>query len=284
MSENLVAGDSSWQSGSLHGLYEVLGWFAFAVWSLSFWPQVLLNYRRKSVVGLNFDFLIFNFTKHSSYLIFNASLFFSAAVQRQYHEKYGSHELIPVSASDVAFSVHAVALTAATIAQTLIYERGPQKVSRPCWAISGTVWVLALVAVAVAWPAGSWLWLVTGFNYMQLLMTSIKYIPQAWFNFRRKSTVGWSISNILLDISGGLGSFLQMAVQSLDQGSAKNFSGNIGKVGLSLETVAFDTLFIVQHYCLYYGRGARAKEDDPALGEYAVIEDGGSKNEGAGQA
>ena len=28
-------------------LYQVLGWVAFAAWSFSFYPQVLLNYKRK---------------------------------------------------------------------------------------------------------------------------------------------------------------------------------------------------------------------------------------------
>lgn len=36
-------------------------------------------------------------------------------------------------------------------------------------------------------------------------------------NFRRKSTVGWSIGNILLDLVGGLLNFGQMSVQSIDQ-------------------------------------------------------------------
>mgnify|MGYP002776084042 FL=1 len=53
-------------------------------------------------------------------------------------------------------------------------------------------------------------------------------------NYERKSTVGWSIGNILLDLSGGIGNFLQMGVQSIDQDSIVNFSGNIGKPLLSL--------------------------------------------------
>ena len=44
---------------------------------------------KRSVVGLNFDFVVLNLTKHSSYLIYNAVLYFSPAVQRQYREKYG---------------------------------------------------------------------------------------------------------------------------------------------------------------------------------------------------
>jgi hypothetical protein len=45
------------------------------------------------VVGLNFDFVVLNFTKHTSYLIYNAALYFSPVVQKQYHEKYGYDEV-----------------------------------------------------------------------------------------------------------------------------------------------------------------------------------------------
>lgn len=156
-----------------------------------------------------------------------------------------------MAASDVAFSIHAVLLTGITAYQVLIYERGGQKVSMTAMGISGAAWFAAAICVAVAWPQGRWLWLVADFNIIQVVMTLIKYIPQAWMNYQRKSTVGWSIGNILLDLSGGLGNFMQMGVQSVDQGSTDNFSGNIGKLLLSLIVIAFDLLFIVQHYFLY---------------------------------
>lgn len=38
---------SSWNSVGLEVLYQVLGWVAFFAWSFSFYPQVLLNYKRK---------------------------------------------------------------------------------------------------------------------------------------------------------------------------------------------------------------------------------------------
>ncbi|KAH6811516.1 hypothetical protein C2S51_025278 [Perilla frutescens var. frutescens] len=90
--------------------------------SSSFYPQVILNFRCKSVVGLNFDFVVLNLTKHSSYLIYNASLFFSSTVQRQYREKFGLDEMIPVATNDVAFSAHAVLLTIFTLFQIVIYD------------------------------------------------------------------------------------------------------------------------------------------------------------------
>ena len=40
----------------------------------------------------------------------------------------------------------------------------------------------------------------------------VRYVPQAYMNFRRKSTVGWSIGNILLDFTGGSLSIIQVMI------------------------------------------------------------------------
>jgi cystinosin len=42
-------------------------------------------------------------------------------------------------------------------------------------------------------------------------------------NFSRKSTVGWSIGNILLDLVGGVLNFGQMGMQSIDQSKLFSF-------------------------------------------------------------
>ncbi|XP_041998438.1 cystinosin homolog isoform X2 [Salvia splendens] len=272
---------ASWNSAHLEVLYNVLGWLAFVSWSISFYPQVILNFRRKSVVGLNFDFVLLNLTKHSSYLIYNASLFFSSTVQRQYREKFGLNEviipdfrlvmiifimgfsiclfmfwcfplqMIPVAANDVAFSVHAVLLTVFTLAQIVMYDRGNQKVSKTAAVLVSVAWLAAAVCVFVSIPRHSWFWLVSCFNTIQVVMTVIKYIPQVYLNYRRKSTIGFSIGNILLDFFGGITNYFQMVVQSIDQNSWINFYGNIGKTMISLVSILFDILFMVQHYILY---------------------------------
>lgn len=41
---------------------------------------------------------------------------------------------------------------------------------------------------------------------------------QAWYNYRRKSTIGWSIGNILLDFTGGSLSLLQMFLDAYNHG------------------------------------------------------------------
>eukprot|EP00049_Salpingoeca_infusionum_P025653 m.20992 g.20992 ORF g.20992 m.20992 type:complete len:160 (-) comp8234_c0_seq2:940-1419(-) len=40
----------------------IIGWVYFLAWSISFYPQIWVNYRSKCVIGLNFDFLAFNIT------------------------------------------------------------------------------------------------------------------------------------------------------------------------------------------------------------------------------
>ncbi|KAG9130134.1 hypothetical protein Leryth_019952 [Lithospermum erythrorhizon] len=262
---------ASWNSIPMEVVYTILGWIAFFAWSISFYPQVILNFTRKSVVGLNFDFVMLNLTKHTSYLIYNASVFFSSTVQEQYRQKYGKDEMIPVAANDVAFSAHAVLLTAFTLFQIVIYERGNQKVSKLSMVIVLVAWLSAAVCVFVALPSHSWLWLVSCFNILQVTMTVIKYIPQAVMNFHRKSTIGFSIGNILLDLLGGVASYAQMAVQSIDQDSWVNFYGNIGKTLLSLVSILFDLLFIVQHYVLYPSKREASPPKSDAGGKEPLL-------------
>ncbi len=52
--------------------------------------------------------------------------------------------------------------------------------------------------------------LLTASNLFRLFLSSLK----AFMNFKRKSTVGWSIGNVLLDFIGGALSILQMVLVS----------------------------------------------------------------------
>ncbi|KAH0984623.1 hypothetical protein GBA52_011800 [Prunus armeniaca] len=256
---------ASWNSLQLEITYRVMGWMAFTCWSVGFYPQVILNFRRKSVVGLSFDFVVLNLTKHSSYLIYNATLYFSSAVQKQYWEKYGSGQMIPVAVNDVAFSAHAVLMTAIILFQIAIYDRGTQKVSKIAIGIVVAVWLGAAVCFFVALPTHSWLWLINVFNSIQVFMTVVKYTPQAFMNFMRKSTDGFSIGFYLLDFSGGVTNYAQMAVLSIDQDSWVNFFGNMGKVLLSLISISFDVLFMCQRFLLYPSKKAPIPPPPPQI-------------------
>lgn len=70
-------------------------------------------------------------------------------------------------------------------------------------------------------------------------------------NYRRKSTTGWSIGNILLDFTGGMLSMLQMILNAYNYDDWNSLFGDPTKFGLGLFSVLFDILFMVQHYVLY---------------------------------
>ncbi|KAL0377355.1 UNVERIFIED_CONTAM: Cystinosin [Sesamum radiatum] len=262
---------ASWNSVELEVLFYVLGWISFCSWAICFYPQLILNFRRKSVQGLNFDFVVLNLTKHTSYLIYNASLFFSSTVQRQYRQKYGFNQMIPVAVNDVAFSVHAVLMTALTLFQIVIYD-----VSHCLACASALCGLITLIFACFVFEI--MLLLICVYSggtrnsrncnskklglgpslrtlgigcTLQIVMTTIKYMPQAVFNFQRKSTSGFSMGYVSFDFLGSATSFCQMMVQSIDQRSWVNFYGNIGKTLLSLVSIFFDILFMVQHFVLY---------------------------------
>ena len=73
-------------------------------------------------------------------------------------------------------------------------------------------------------------------------------------NFRRKSTEGWAIGQVLLDLTGGALSLLQLVIDSSLQGDWSGLKGNPVKLGLSCISMFFDAVFIVQHFVLYRHR------------------------------
>ena len=97
----------------------------------------------------------------------------------------------------------------------------------------------------------AWIDVIYVIGYIKLIVTFVKYIPQAWFNFKRKSTQGWSIGQILFDITGGVLSLLQLVIDASFQGDWSGITGNPLKLGLGYVSVFFDLVFITQHYVLY---------------------------------
>jgi cystinosin len=93
-------------------------------------------------------------------------------------------------------------------------------------------------------------------------VTVVKYIPQAWANYRRKSTTGWDINQILLDLSGAFLSLLQLVIDCSLQSDWSGLTGNPVKFGLSNITIIFDIFFITQHYVLYRKRSEQAEAEE----------------------
>ncbi|XP_049844348.1 cystinosin homolog [Schistocerca gregaria] len=233
----------------------VVGWVYFAAWSISFYPQIYINWKRKSVVGLNFDFLSLNILGFILYSLFNCGLYWIPEVEEEYFKLYPKG-LNPVQVNDIVFALHASFATFITIVQCFIYERGDQTVSITARVIHGIFALFLFISVILAATLViTWLDFLYYCSYVKLAITLIKYVPQAYMNYKRKSTVGWSIGNILLDFTGGMLSMLQMIFNAYNYNDWNSIFGDPTKFGLGLFSVIFDIFFIIQHYVLYRTRG-----------------------------
>lgn len=99
------------------------------------------------------------------------------------------------------------------------FQRGEQRVSIVARSIL-TVFFLCIVTMIILAFTNvvHWLDFLYACGYIKLCITLIKYVPQAFMNYRRKSTSGWSIGNVLLDFTGGWLSILQMMINAYNFG------------------------------------------------------------------
>lgn len=196
--------------------------------------------------------------------------------------------------NDFVFAVHAVILSSITYSQFwpkiwgLAVSRH-QKSSKPVrgifWSLLAAVGIVICVVLGKSpdggYDPGSWAWIdvvsnieiylsiaythtkkqIYSLSYVKLVVTVVKYVPQAWLNFKRQSTDGWRIEMILLDFSGGILSLAQLVIDSSFNQDWSGLTGNPAKFILSNVSIVFDLLFMVQHYILY---GDNNREEDKA--------------------
>ena len=107
-----------------------LGGAYFVAWSVSFWPQVLLNKQRKTTVGLSPDFAVLNAFAFAAYTAYTVSLYASPQIRHQYKRH---HDHAPeVRFADVLFCLHALLLSSVTVGQIAYYDGfAKQAPSRP---------------------------------------------------------------------------------------------------------------------------------------------------------
>ena len=265
------------EKDALYYLSAIFGWIYFVAWSISFYGQLIENFRRRSVSGLNFDFEIYNLVGFTGYTIYT--------VRGYIDDKLGTGT---VQIQDIFFASHALLLTILTLIQ-ILYFYDPKD---PLQKISQITITIVLIMI---WGAILLTIVEYGFEYYdphvkkdrkyifnsliylgwcKVAISLIKYIPQVISNYKRKSTIGWNIHNILLDFTGGSFSFGQNIIDSFrntfditTEGQSKEL--NIAKFALSFISMFFDCVFMVQHFCLYKDSnsdlGNNKKDKDEAI-------------------
>ncbi|OAX81950.1 hypothetical protein ACJ72_03709 [Emergomyces africanus] len=246
-------------------------------WSASFYPQPILNYRRRSTQGLAIDFPTVNTLGFICYMIYTATFLCSPLIRDQYAARHPISPEPSVRLNDLAFAVHAVILSSLVLSQfwpsiwrfkVSRYQRISRPISGVFWgslvAVAGLITVISALGTGGSLDPEDWAWIdvVYSLSYVKLIVTIIKYIPQAWVNYKRKSTVGWSISAILLDFSGGILSVLQLLMDSALEDDWSGITGNPIKLLLGNVSIFFDVIFMLQHYVIY--REKWAGSSDPS--------------------
>lgn len=131
-------------------------------------------------------------------------------------------------------------------------QRGDQHISLPAGIfVSAAPMVGFGLLVANMFGSLSIIYVVLYLSHVKLVITLIKYIPQAYMNYKRRATTGWSIHNIMLDFTGGSFSLLQMFLLAYNYDDWISIFGNFTKFGLGLFSMLFDVVFFTQHYILY---------------------------------
>jgi len=198
------------------------------------------------------DFVILNVIGFGLYSIFNIEMFFNSSIQSDYLSRHPDG-VLPVQLNDVVFSVHALLAASLTLAQCVLLKTEDQRISWQCGLYLSLQTVLILISLALA-QVSSWLTFLYLLSYMKLLITLTKFVPQVMTNYRHKSTKGWSVGNILLDLSGGLASLLQMVLVADNSQDWTSITGDLTKLGLSAVSLSFDLVFLLQHFVLYRNR------------------------------
>ncbi|KAL2160620.1 hypothetical protein VTH06DRAFT_1308 [Thermothelomyces fergusii] len=270
--------------GWLSCLSAFFGVMYFAAWSVSFYPQPMLNLRRKSTSGTTVDFPLINTLGFAAYLASNAAFYFSPLIRAQYAARYRG--LTPtVKLNDIAFAAHGLLLSAVITSQYFFARAwgfAPSLGSRPSRFILGIFFgcvagVVAILFVILASPdrdstregVSSWVWLdaIYAVSYVKLLITLVKYTPQVIVNYRNRSTQGWSILQILLDFAGGILSIAQQSVDSYLQRDWSGITGNPVKFALGNVSMIYDLIFMTQHYVLYRNAEGKSQEGEALLRE-----------------
>jgi cystinosin len=210
-----------------------IGYIYFLAWSTSFYPQVVINMTRRSTEGLSPDFCVLNVLGFACYTAYNVSFFWSRTIQELYRKRHGADAEITVQSNDVAFAIHALILSSATVLQILYFGGGVRALalSKPILLVIAGIIVVCTLYPILIWVTASaaiyknedennnkdlnyfnWLDFLYLLSFVKIGISLVKYIPQVILNVQRKSTVGWSIQNIILDFSGGVLSDLQVGV------------------------------------------------------------------------
>ncbi|CAN0453740.1 unnamed protein product [Ectocarpus sp. 12 AP-2014] len=185
-------------------------------------------------------------------------------MQRAYDKRHAGQPN-KVQLNDAVFALHATFVSFFTLAQVVYYDwrDRKQRPSSAAVAVCGVILASSSAYAVSVWARqatrshGSdrgllnWLDFLYFLSYVKVVTGIIKYVPQVILNIRRRSTAGWTIWNVILDLTGGLLSVVQLVLDCWNTGDWGGIAGYPVKFAIGFVSVFFDLIFLFQHYVLY---------------------------------
>lgn len=168
-----------------------------------------------------------------------------------------------IQINDVAYTVHGLLCALVIYSQVhfLKFKRSKhQHISKYTQLLLAGVCSLCLIMciTVVCFPHSTTLHLLDVAEilaYVKVTMSTVKNIPQLLYNHKRRSTKGWAVNATILDFAGAVFSISQLVLDAYRSHHMENIFGNSSKLSLALVTIAFNIMFLVQHFILYPNSG-----------------------------
>ena len=306
----------AYQSDSGNGwvyVNECFGYIFFLSWTISNWPQLLLNMRIKSTEGLSPDYVVSNLVGFVSYAVFNSVFYWSTTVSNAYKNDHNDDEVV-IENEDVFLALQTTVLVLIIAFQIIWYNSSSVYVSPsryccglyllPTDAVKLSAHYSIIITGLVGFVVGyfflvllvggklhkdgtgvlNWTDFVFSLSYIKLVSTLIKYLPQILLNRKRQSTSGFNVWTAVFDFIGGLFSFLQVLSQSIYEGSADHLKVHIVKTLVGLMTVIKNYILMMQHYVWYAPNGDQRRNHEMSYNnDYHSIDPCGSQDHPIGQ-
>ncbi|KAI9030617.1 hypothetical protein DFJ74DRAFT_702912 [Hyaloraphidium curvatum] len=285
--------DAAPVGGTLALVSQVCGWGYVLAWAVSLYPQPLRNWRRKSVRGYSFDYIVLYVFGFVALAIYTFVFFFDRGVQDEYSRRNGGLKNLVVTA-DLLHICHSLAISLFTMAQCWVYDHDPLVLKGWTKLFIGLASSAALLLTF--WigtqhlsqpPSGGngpvpapvypdWIDLMYFFSAVKLAVSCIQSIPQLLLNASLRSTRGFAVGQVWLDAAGAVLSLVQLFADAAIGGGdwvRAGIAGNPAKLGTGVLSLAFDAAFLVQRYVLYAGSGTGPAEVSGAVETGGEVEE-----------
>lgn len=258
--------DLSQQAHLANILYGATGVGCVFFWSLSYYPQLIQNWHRKSTAGMSIASLwysLLGFTLFLAYTIFAPMDMAMHALQDQIY-----------AVQDQIFAVHALLITALTLMQVPFYATNTLA-EFPQFRGQRVGFLLIAMDLCLLLTVGkvmTMMDIIYACGSLRGVTSFMKYAPQLWLNYQRKSTDGFAMGSIYCDFAGCVMCLLQLLIScqydpsTATLRSAWNWDpimGNKSRVFLGCYAIKLCLGFMYQHFVLY--PGATPQDVSPLL-------------------